>query len=58
MPDLREGSHSGCGANGILVWWLSRQRASGLRREHIHLRKEKKNNVTFADLQLFYEMLG
>lgn len=41
-PDLREGSHSGCGANGILVWWLSRQRASGLRREHIHLRKEKK----------------
>lgn len=39
-PDLREGSHSGCGANGILVWWLSRQRASGSGIEHIHLRKK------------------
>lgn len=30
------------GANGILVWWLSRHRASGSRGEHIHLRKENQ----------------
>lgn len=39
-PDLREGSHSGCGANGILVGWLSGQRASGSGIEHIYLRKK------------------
>lgn len=60
-PDLREGSHSGCGANSILVWWLSCHRASGSRIEHVYLRgkKNKKtkkhwNIVTFADLKRFW----
>lgn len=44
-PDLREGSHSGCGANGILVWWLSCHRASGSRIEHVYLRGKKNKTL-------------
>lgn len=51
-PDLREGSHSGCGANGILVWWLSHQRASGSRIEHIHPKKKTLRSRAWN----FYEM--